>query len=72
MAIDLSREYYEIGRPTIEKAGVEHKIDFIESQALPALDKLLEDVIFFFSSTIILLLCFLSHFKGLITISVSS
>ena len=48
MAIDLSREYYEIGRPTIEKAGVEHKIDFIESQALPALDKLLEDVSFFF------------------------
>ena len=47
MAIDLSREYYEIGRPTIEKAGVEHKIDFIESQALPALDKLLEDVSFF-------------------------
>ena len=48
MAIDLSREYYEIGRPTIEKAGVEHKIDFIESQALPALDKLLEDVSIFF------------------------
>lgn len=47
MAIDLSREYYEIGRPTIGKAGVEHKIDFIESQALPALDKLLEDVSFF-------------------------
>ncbi|PWA47033.1 O-methyltransferase, family 3, S-adenosyl-L-methionine-dependent methyltransferase [Artemisia annua] len=43
VAIDLSREYYEIGRPTIEKARVEHKIDFIESQALPALDKLLED-----------------------------
>ncbi|PWA80388.1 O-methyltransferase, family 3, S-adenosyl-L-methionine-dependent methyltransferase [Artemisia annua] len=43
VAIDLSREYYEIGRPTIKKAGVEHKIDFIESQALPALDKLLED-----------------------------
>ncbi|GJZ47718.1 probable caffeoyl-CoA O-methyltransferase [Tanacetum coccineum] len=43
VAIDISREYYEIGRPTIEKAGVEHKIDFIESEALPALDKLLED-----------------------------
>ena len=61
MAIDLSREYYEIGRPTIEKAGVEHKIDFIESQALPALDKLLEDVSFFFTCTITLLR-FPSHF----------
>ncbi|GKA17871.1 probable caffeoyl-CoA O-methyltransferase, partial [Tanacetum coccineum] len=33
----------EIGRPVIQKAGLEHKIDFIESQALPALDKLLEN-----------------------------
>ncbi|XP_057968582.1 probable caffeoyl-CoA O-methyltransferase At4g26220 [Malania oleifera] len=42
-AIDLSRETYEMGLPIIKKAGVEHKINFIESQALPALDKLLED-----------------------------
>ncbi|KAE9448747.1 hypothetical protein C3L33_19354, partial [Rhododendron williamsianum] len=42
-AIDVSRESYEIGLPIIRKAGVEHKIDFIESQALPVLDKLLED-----------------------------
>ncbi|KAI8553633.1 hypothetical protein RHMOL_Rhmol05G0031200 [Rhododendron molle] len=42
--IDVSRESYEIGLPIIKKAGVEHKIDFIESQALPVLDKLLEDV----------------------------
>ncbi|XP_071729466.1 probable caffeoyl-CoA O-methyltransferase At4g26220 [Rutidosis leptorrhynchoides] len=43
VAIDLDRKAYEIGRPVIEKAGVEHKIDFIESDALTALDKLLEN-----------------------------
>lgn len=43
-AIDVDQETYEtIGLPIIKKAGVEHKIDFIESQALPALDELLED-----------------------------
>jgi len=42
-AIDVNREMYEIGLPIIKKAGVEHKIDFIESKALPVLDKLLED-----------------------------
>ncbi|GKF44055.1 probable caffeoyl-CoA O-methyltransferase, partial [Tanacetum coccineum] len=45
-AIDMDWEAYEIGRPVIQKAGVEHKIDFIESQALPAVDKLLENVSF--------------------------
>ncbi|CAL8172029.1 unnamed protein product [Prunus armeniaca] len=43
-AIDINRKTYEIGLPVIKKARVEHKIDFIESQALPILDKLLEDV----------------------------
>lgn len=43
-AIDLNCESYEIGLPIIRKAGVEHKIDFIESEALPALDRLLKDV----------------------------
>ncbi|XP_076949740.1 putative caffeoyl-CoA O-methyltransferase At4g26220 isoform X2 [Bidens hawaiensis] len=43
VAIDMNRESYEIGRPVIEKAKVEHKIDFIESEALPALDKILEN-----------------------------
>ncbi|KAE9448749.1 hypothetical protein C3L33_19352, partial [Rhododendron williamsianum] len=43
-AIDICRESYEIGLPIIKKAGVEHKIDFIESEALPVLDRLLEDV----------------------------
>ncbi|KAK8568638.1 hypothetical protein V6N13_106541 [Hibiscus sabdariffa] len=35
LAIDPDREAYEIGLPIIQKAGVEHKINFIESQALP-------------------------------------
>ncbi|CAL9027717.1 unnamed protein product, partial [Prunus brigantina] len=42
-AIDINRKTYEIGLPVIKKARVEHKIDFVESQALPILDKLLED-----------------------------
>ncbi|KAI3701417.1 hypothetical protein L6452_26470 [Arctium lappa] len=43
VAIDMNRESYEIGRPIIQKAGVEHKVDFIESLALPALDNLLKN-----------------------------
>ncbi|THG17905.1 hypothetical protein TEA_028807 [Camellia sinensis var. sinensis] len=43
VAVDMNGETYEIGLPFIKKAGVEHKIDFIHSQALPFLDKLLED-----------------------------
>ncbi|XWS17373.1 hypothetical protein CRYUN_Cryun33cG0061900 [Craigia yunnanensis] len=35
IAIDVNRETYEIGLPIIRKAGVEHKINFIESQAIP-------------------------------------
>ena len=42
--MDPDRKAYEIGLPSIKKAGVEHKIDFIESPALPVFDKLLEDV----------------------------
>ncbi|EEF48121.1 o-methyltransferase, putative [Ricinus communis] len=42
-AIDVNRETYDIGLPIIRKAGVEHKIDFMESEALPVLDKLLKD-----------------------------
>nr|GMD49259.1 probable caffeoyl-CoA O-methyltransferase At4g26220 [Ipomoea batatas] len=42
-AIDRDREAYDMGLPVIKKAGVEHKINFIESLALPVLDKLLED-----------------------------
>ncbi|XP_031388053.1 probable caffeoyl-CoA O-methyltransferase At4g26220 isoform X2 [Punica granatum] len=43
VAIDTDRKAYEIGLPFIRKANVEHKIDFVESQALPILDKLLDD-----------------------------
>ncbi|XP_020586231.1 putative caffeoyl-CoA O-methyltransferase At1g67980 [Phalaenopsis equestris] len=42
-AIDIDRSYYEIGLPFIQKAGVENKIEFVESEALPALDKLVEE-----------------------------
>ncbi|KAL3625379.1 Cation-dependent phenylpropanoid and flavonoid 8-O-methyltransferase 1 [Castilleja foliolosa] len=42
-AIDVNRSAYEIGLPIIEKAGVKHKINFIESEALPVLDQLLND-----------------------------
>ncbi|ONK77243.1 uncharacterized protein A4U43_C02F4550 [Asparagus officinalis] len=42
-AIDCDKSTYEIGLPFIEKAGVEHKIDFIESEALPVLDKMLQE-----------------------------
>ncbi|XP_057505479.1 probable caffeoyl-CoA O-methyltransferase At4g26220 [Actinidia eriantha] len=43
-AIVLSRESYKIGLSIIRKAGVEHKINIIKSEALPVLDKLLESV----------------------------
>ncbi|KAF5458907.1 hypothetical protein F2P56_022901 [Juglans regia] len=43
MAIDVSRETFEIGLPIIKKAGVAEKIDFIESEALPVLDQLLQN-----------------------------
>ncbi|KAI3888954.1 hypothetical protein MKX03_031090, partial [Papaver bracteatum] len=43
IAIDPDRSMFEIGLPFIKKAGVEHKVEFVESIALPVLDKLLED-----------------------------
>ncbi|KAI4376556.1 hypothetical protein MLD38_014304 [Melastoma candidum] len=42
-AIDVDRDAYEIGLPVIKKAGMEHKIDFVQSEALPILDQLLEN-----------------------------
>lgn len=42
-AIDLDREAYNIGLPFIKRAGVEHKINFINSDAHKVLDRLLED-----------------------------
>lgn len=44
LAMDTNRKYYEVGLPTIQKAGVAHKIDFREGPALPVLDQLLQDV----------------------------
>ncbi|XP_020089918.1 caffeoyl-CoA O-methyltransferase 1-like [Ananas comosus] len=43
LAIDIKRDYYEMGLPAIEKAGVAHKIDFREGRALPMLDQLVAD-----------------------------
>ncbi|GAU32022.1 hypothetical protein TSUD_158130 [Trifolium subterraneum] len=43
LALDVNRQYYELGLPIIEKAGVAHKIDFREGTALPLLDELLQD-----------------------------
>ncbi|KAF4378818.1 hypothetical protein F8388_006269 [Cannabis sativa] len=42
-AIDPNREAYEIGLPFIQKAGVDHKINFIESGASSALDDLINN-----------------------------
>ncbi|KDP33749.1 hypothetical protein JCGZ_07320 [Jatropha curcas] len=42
-AIDVDRKAYEMGLPIIQKAGVEHKINFIEAPALPILDQLLQN-----------------------------
>ncbi|XVE74788.1 hypothetical protein DITRI_Ditri12bG0046300 [Diplodiscus trichospermus] len=40
-AIDLDKEAYETGLPFIQKAGVEHKINFIESDAFSVLNDLI-------------------------------
>lgn len=45
--MDHDRKAYEVGLQIIKKVGVEHKIEFVESQALPLLDNPLEDVIAF-------------------------
>ncbi|PIN18544.1 O-methyltransferase [Handroanthus impetiginosus] len=43
-AIDIDRSNYDrIGLPVIKKAGLTHKINFIESPALPVLEQLLQD-----------------------------
>ena len=38
----MNRDSYEIGLPIIKRAGVDHKIDFKEAEALPVLDQLLQ------------------------------
>ncbi|KAM3705947.1 hypothetical protein ACJW31_03G116600 [Castanea mollissima] len=41
IAIDPNKDAYQFGLPFIQKAGVEHKIKFIDSQALPILNDLI-------------------------------
>jgi len=43
IAMDISRENYDMGRPIIQKAGVAHKIDFREGPALPFLDEMIKN-----------------------------
>ncbi|KAL7260200.1 hypothetical protein ACSBR1_005963 [Camellia fascicularis] len=43
VAIDPNREAFEVGLPFIQKAGVEHKINFIESDAISVLNEMLSD-----------------------------
>ncbi|KAL1565279.1 flavonoid 3',5'-methyltransferase-like [Salvia divinorum] len=43
IAIDPDREAYEVGLPFIEKAGVAHKIQFINSDAVTAINQLLHN-----------------------------
>ncbi|KAL6970036.1 nicotinamide N-methyltransferase [Sarracenia purpurea var. burkii] len=43
IAIDPDREAFEVGLPFIQKAGVEHKITFIHSDATSALNEILKD-----------------------------
>ncbi|XP_057776950.1 flavonoid 3',5'-methyltransferase-like [Salvia miltiorrhiza] len=43
IAIDPDREAYEVGLPFIEKAGVAHKIEFINSDAVTAINELLDN-----------------------------
>lgn len=40
-AIDIDKEAYEVGLEFIKNAGVDHKINFIQSDVLRALDKML-------------------------------
>ncbi|XP_050230834.1 caffeoyl-CoA O-methyltransferase-like [Mercurialis annua] len=41
-AIDINQEAYEVGLPFIRKAGVEHKINFINSDARSVLTEMLD------------------------------
>ncbi|KAL6193111.1 hypothetical protein ACLB2K_034195 [Fragaria x ananassa] len=43
VAIDPDKEAYEVGLPFIRKAGVEHKIDFYESNAMLVLTDLVHN-----------------------------
>ncbi|KAJ9709841.1 hypothetical protein PVL29_001356 [Vitis rotundifolia] len=43
IAVDPDKEAYQIGVPFIKKAGVEHKINFIQSDAMSVLNDLIAD-----------------------------
>ncbi|XP_068655056.1 norbelladine 4'-O-methyltransferase 2-like [Aristolochia californica] len=43
VAIDPDKKSFELGLPFIKKAGEENKINFIEAEALPVLDKMLQE-----------------------------
>ncbi|KAF5945118.1 hypothetical protein HYC85_015346 [Camellia sinensis] len=45
VAIDPNREAFEVGLPFIQKVGVEHKIIFIDSDAISVLNEMLSNVI---------------------------
>ncbi|CAA0818333.1 Probable caffeoyl-CoA O-methyltransferase [Striga hermonthica] len=42
IAIDTNKDAYKTGLPFIEKAGVAHKVEFLASDAMAAINKLLE------------------------------
>ncbi|KAF8674457.1 hypothetical protein HU200_048291 [Digitaria exilis] len=43
LAVDVCRDYFDLGLPVIEKAGVSHKVDFLQGPATAVLAKLLAD-----------------------------
>ncbi|XP_051121502.1 flavonoid 3',5'-methyltransferase-like [Andrographis paniculata] len=43
VAIDPDKEAYEVGLPYIKKAGVQHKINFVNSDAMAAITNLIDD-----------------------------
>ncbi|KAK3418890.1 hypothetical protein EUGRSUZ_H04646 [Eucalyptus grandis] len=49
IAIDQDKEAYEIGLPYIQKAGVDHKINFIQSDAFSVLNDLIVNGTFDFA-----------------------
>nr|KYP52946.1 Putative caffeoyl-CoA O-methyltransferase At1g67980 family [Cajanus cajan] len=54
IGIDVDREAYETGLPFMQKAGVEHKIDFIQADALSALHDLIDVIVLDFHDNSVL------------------
>jgi len=61
--LDVRREYYDLGLPIIEKAGVADKIDFRQGPALLLLDELLQDVRAFIVTNVISLLFYFTNLE---------